>query len=239
MDTESRALLRDSVLFHELPDDELDEIAASAARRAYARQQLIFAQGDPVESLFLLLQGYVRLYQLPDDNEFTFALLRPGEFFGLTDLSADAVRTHFAQGLTAVSCLSIPLAAVLAHFGRQSALALCLLTHLSSIIGRTEDLAAAVAFQPVRVRLAQVLLRLQEQEHRDGQLPVRLTHADLAAMIATSREQVSQVLTEFEASGYVIKHHGHVVAVHDPIGLRTLVAAPRPGPPTPPPAQNA
>ena len=225
MGDEPRALLRASRLFHELPDDELDGIAAVATRRTYARHQLIFAQGDPAESLFLLLEGCVRLYQLPDDNELTFAILTPGECFGLVALGEDLERNHFAQGLTAVSCLSIPFTAVLARFGRHPALALCLLAHLGTFIGRMEDLAVALAFRPVRARLAQVLLRLQEQEHRDGRLPLRLTHADLATMIATTREQVSEALTEFEATGYIVKQHGHVVAVSDPAGLRTAIAA--------------
>src|SRR5487761_24933 len=104
-----RVLLRASRLFQGLSDDDLDGMAAVATRRTYAREQLIFAQGDPAESLFLLLDGCVRLYQLPDDIELTFAILTPGEFYGLDDLGGDPGRRHFAQALTAVSCLSIPL----------------------------------------------------------------------------------------------------------------------------------
>ena len=225
MSDEPRMLLRDSRLFQGLPDDELDGIAAVATRRTYAREQLIFAQGDPAESLFLLLEGCVRIYQLLDDNELTLAILTPGECFGLIALGDGLTRRRFAQALTAVSCLSIPLTAVLARLGRCPALAVCLLTQLGAFIGRVEDLAASLAFRPVHVRLAQVLLWLQEHAHRDGQLPLHLTHADLATMIATTREQVSLALADFEATGYIVKQHGHVVAVSDVAGLRTMLTA--------------
>ena len=89
-------------------------------------------------------------------------------------------------------------------------------SQLGGLVERTEDLATSLAFRTVRGRLAQALLKLCGGEQLGDPFgALRLTHADLAALVGTTREHVTRLLTEFEQSGYIRKEHGHIAAVSD------------------------
>ena len=67
---------------------------------------------------------------------------------------------------------------------------------------------ASLAFDDVRGRLAREMLRLSELP--DGQpkrglfeLPVRLTHQELADLVSTTRDNVTRIMNEFRKDGLV------------------------------------
>jgi CRP/FNR family cyclic AMP-dependent transcriptional regulator len=214
--------LRASPLLSGLSESELRGLAARATLRSYGRRQLIYAAGDGVDCVFLLQSGVVRLYHLLlDGHELTIGILGQGELFGLAALLGESSRSRFAQALSPIRCLCLPVAALLDLFGPYSGLLLRMTAQVGGLVGRTEELATSLAFRTVRGRLAQTLLRLYgEQKQSDAISVMRLTHADLAALVGTTREHVTRLLTEFEHAGYILKEHGHIAAVCDRAGLK-------------------
>jgi CRP/FNR family transcriptional regulator len=59
----------------------------------------------------------------------------------------------------------------------------------------------------VSTRLATLLVNLSERfgddDHADVLIGVRLTHQDLANMVASTREAVSKVMSEFQRDGLI------------------------------------
>ena len=214
--------LRTSPLLSGLAEGQVRSIAARTTSRSYGRRQTIYAAGDSVDCVFLLRTGTVRLYHLlPDGHELTIGILGPGELFGLAALLGQGSQSRFAQALSPVRCLCLPVAALLELFGPYSSLLLRMTAQFGGLVERTEDLATSLAFRTVRGRLAQALLRLyREDPQGDAAAALRLTHADLAALVGTTREHVTRLLTEFESAGYILKEHGHIASVRDPTGLQ-------------------
>jgi CRP-like cAMP-binding protein/small-conductance mechanosensitive channel len=55
------AVLRSMELFHSLRDDERATLAASMKRQPFAQGELVFRQGEPADSLYMLVEGEVSI----------------------------------------------------------------------------------------------------------------------------------------------------------------------------------
>src|ERR1700704_4098558 len=76
-------LLRSMDLFTDLPDNELNKIARLLKEHKIAENELIFAQGEPGDGLYIILQGRVRIASTDQlGRERVLAFYGPGEFFG-------------------------------------------------------------------------------------------------------------------------------------------------------------
>ncbi|MEX2554639.1 MAG: cyclic nucleotide-binding domain-containing protein [Actinomycetota bacterium] len=68
-----------------LSPEERDSLLALARRRRYARNEIIFHQGDPAETLHLIESGRVSVrVTTPRGDVATLAVLGSGDFFGET-----------------------------------------------------------------------------------------------------------------------------------------------------------
>ena len=76
-------LLRSMDLFADLPDEELAKIARLLKEHKIAENEVIFAQDDTGDGLYIILQGRVRIASTDHfGRERVLAFYGPGEFFG-------------------------------------------------------------------------------------------------------------------------------------------------------------
>jgi len=72
---------------------------------------------------------------------------------------------------------------------------------------QSDEVIESLLHREVSVRLATLLLNLSDRFGEDNGagtvLDVHLTHQDLANMIASTREAVSKVMSEFQREGYI------------------------------------
>src|SRR5712691_4484298 len=101
-------LLRSMDLFAELPDDELARIARLLKERKISENEEIFAQGEPGDGMYVILQGRVRI--ATSDNfghERVLAFYGPGEFFGDMAVLTGASRSATATASTDLRLLQL------------------------------------------------------------------------------------------------------------------------------------
>ena len=78
-----RRLLDTTDLFAALPAEALAELRDRAEVRSYARNQVLFRQGDAAEELFIIDEGRVAIaQQAGDGRESVVAVLEDGALFG-------------------------------------------------------------------------------------------------------------------------------------------------------------
>jgi CRP-like cAMP-binding protein len=84
MDTQQAIeLLRQTQLFGDLDESALDHLAERATKRNYSKGQLIFYQGDPAGSLFVMIEGLVKVFVTSEDgDEMLLVTLQPPDVFG-------------------------------------------------------------------------------------------------------------------------------------------------------------
>ena len=105
--------------------------------------------------------------------------------------------------------------------------ALRLFSSLSERLRQSDEVIESLLHREVSTRLATLLTNLSDRfgEEDGAIIGVRLTHQDLANMIASTREAVSKVMSEFQREG-VIEARSRRIAVLDPGALAKRAAGP-------------
>ncbi len=189
-------------------DDEfLENLLADAQVVSLARNNFVFHAGDLCEAFLILLNGSVRVQLVSSSGrEITLYRLGPGGSCILTTSCLLSRENYPAEAIAEsdTSALAIPVAAF------QSALESStwfrkfvfdgFSSRLTSVIQKIEE----IAFTSIDVRLAALLLELDEKGVRE------LTHQDIATELGTAREVISRHLKRFEAEGWVALGRGQI-----------------------------
>jgi CRP/FNR family transcriptional regulator, global nitrogen regulator len=210
--------------------DDFESAGLRAVERRFAPKDTIFTPGDPDDQLYFLLSGTVRLYKIYGDfKEATTALLKDGGVFGKLNLVEGRWQDVFAEAVTEARVASIQKAALERVIKRDPEFALKLFSSLSERLRQSDEVIESLLHREVSTRLATLLLNLGERFGEDGQadvlIGVRLTHQELANMIASTREAVSKVMSEFQRAG-VIESRSRRVAILDRDALAKRASGP-------------
>ncbi len=200
--------LRSCALFAHSDEEGLRALAATLRRRRFRRNEVIFHQGDPGDSLHIVAAGAVKIV-LPsaEGDEAIIATLRPGDFFGELSLLDGAPRSATAVALEATETLVLPRAAFQASLARDDALRDALLAGVAGELRRLTRHVEELHFLDLAGRLAMRLTRLAAESAPNARGEVVLdwpyTQSDLAAMIGGTRQSVNKLLGDLVDEGLV------------------------------------
>ena len=199
--------------------EAFEEAGLRTVERRFSPKDTIFAPGDPDDQLYFLLSGTVRLYKIYGDfKEATTALLKDGGVFGKLSLVEGRWQDVFAEAVTESRVAGIQKASLERVIKSDPAFALKLFSSLSERLRQSDEVIESLLHREVSTRLATLLLNLGERFGEDngvGRLiDVRLTHQDLANMIASTREAVSKVMSEFQRDGVVESRNRRIAIVN-------------------------
>ena len=92
--------LTEGDIFRDLSAAETAAIAAAAPMKTYAAGEILYSPHSPVEALFVLKSGRVRIFRVAaDGRELTTAILTPGTIFGEMVLTGQHMDDNFAEAL--------------------------------------------------------------------------------------------------------------------------------------------
>ncbi len=223
------AFLLTMEIFRDLAPDEVRAFEQQTVMRTCPRGQVLYAQDDRAEALFLLKRGQVRLYRLTAGGKrLELAQLGPGTFFGEMPLLGESLRHTFAEVSEEALVCVMSRADVERIIQHYPPVALRMLEVLGKRLANREERLEELAYKHVPARVAAVLLRLAREqrplardgtdEPRDG-ATITLTHQELGDMIGALRETVTAILNEFQRAGLVSLGRGHIT-LRDVAGLR-------------------
>jgi CRP/FNR family cyclic AMP-dependent transcriptional regulator len=207
--------LRSCVLFARADADTLRALAEGLRRRRYRRNEVIFHQGDPGDTLHIVATGAVKIVlPSPEGEEAIIATLRRGDFFGELVLLDGAPHSATATALEPTETLILSRETFRAQLRRdelRDALLSTLAGELRRLTGHVEDLH----FLDLAGRLAMRLTRLAREAEPKARGEVRLnwpyTQSDLASMIGGTRQSVNKLLQELAQDGLVTVDHETLV----------------------------
>jgi CRP/FNR family transcriptional regulator, global nitrogen regulator len=216
--------------YRRLSLEDLEEAGIRVAERRYGGKDAIFAPGDPDEHLYFVLSGTVRLYKLYGDyKEATVALLKDGELFGELSLQEGSGQTLFAQALTDVRVAVIRKRMLVEVLKRDPELAVKLFSSLFERLEQSEEVIDRLLDREVSARLGKLLQHLGDRFGESNGfatvLDIRLTHQDLANMIASTREAVSKVMSDLQRDG-LIEVRNRKIAISPRMARKTLGSSP-------------
>jgi CRP/FNR family transcriptional regulator, cyclic AMP receptor protein len=213
------SLLAEVEPFGELDEGTRLDVAGRAGHRVVERGQVICWQGEPGESMFVLLNGVVKLVVRSKDGELV-ELVRhqPPASFGELAVLDGGPRSATAEAVERSALLVVTRAELLRLLRSDEQVAEALLRSLGRMVRRTTHQVTDLAFLSLQERVAAKLLELAGP----GGAPTRrLTPVGLATMVGAARQSVNQALKSLEARGY-IRVAGRAVEILDPQPLRRL-----------------
>lgn len=201
--TVSRTAIDQEKLFARLTP-ALARLAARGIVRSYRKNTVVLNEGEPGDSLFVLLEGQVKVFATDENGrEITYGTIQAGDYFGEMSLDGGP-RSASVMTLDASLCSLVSRAAVQQHLADEPDFALSLVSQVIRRARSATETARQMALLDVYGRVIHTL----EGEHGPAsvQAPVQLdqiTHQQIASRVGASREMVSRLLKDLEKGGYV------------------------------------
>jgi CRP/FNR family transcriptional regulator, cyclic AMP receptor protein len=214
-------------LFADLTEPDLRQLAQVAVPRSYEAGQVVFREGDPGDTCFVIRSGSARVTRRHSDGRvITLIELRPGAIFGELAMFGGETRSATVEVLEPMRALGILAADLRRLIMRHPEIGLKMLEGLANRLRAANERIARQSFQTVAGRVASALLGQVQSLSPDGQLGrdvlVRATQAEIAQLAGASRESASRFLAKLERAGLITTGRGKVV-VHEPDALRNYI----------------
>ena len=224
---ETARLLARTEVFADLSERELKEVAEVAVPRKWERNELIFREGDPGDTCYLIKSGAVLLTREHQDGRMiALAELRAGGMFGELAMFRGETRSATAEATEPTEAIALLAPDVQRLIRSNPDIASKLLTALSERIRRTTERLLQQSFQTVAGRVAGAVLAQTVARQAEGapqrDVVIRATQAEIAGLAGTSRESASRFLATLEREGVVTLGRGKVT-VHEPERLRNYI----------------
>lgn len=187
-------------------------LAAAGRPRRYRAGEVLFHQGDPCESLYLLQRGRVAVHAVsPDGDDLIVGLMAAPDAFGEVGL----VRSDHHHTATVVAIDEVHVLAVLAQdFHALRALHAdlndWLVTTLTLRLERAMVLLADSLYLDADHRVLRRLLDARRTFGIDSPEPLPITQEDLAAMAGVTRPTANRVLRRLEQQGIARLGRRHI-----------------------------
>jgi CRP/FNR family transcriptional regulator, cyclic AMP receptor protein len=205
---EREGVLRRAPLFEALDDDGARALRSRMTEVALSRGERLFTEGDGGDSLYVVLEGKIKLTRAaPDGRENLLSVIGPGEMFGELSLFDPRPRTSSASAVTDARLAALAHDKLLIWLTGRPEVALHLLRALAQRLRRANDVMADLVFTDVPGRVAKQLLdlatRFGEQQADGLHVNHDLTQEELAQLVGASRETVNKALADFVARGWI------------------------------------
>lgn len=203
-------LLSQISLFDELPMEDLKMIDELSEMKPVKKGTLILSPDKPLEALFFLKQGQVRLYRINQNGkQFTVDILVDGNIFGETSTLTLTDDQIFAEAMTDSYLCILSKTDFEQFIERNPKIALKFIHILSTRLKEIYSMSEKIALGDVKNRILYLLMKLSEktgQRKKEWQtIDMKVTHQDIANMIGSTRETTSAIMSQLKKEGYIKK----------------------------------
>ena len=207
------------------PDTLFKSANGGATIVTFDKNQFIFTQGDPADSVFYIQEGKVKVTVLSEQGkEAIVAIHCKDEFFGEGCLAGQPLRLATASAMTECVIMRLEKATIVRLLHDEPAFSelfmLCVLTRNARVEADLVD----HLFNSSEKRLARLLLLMANFGKVGNPEPViaKVSQEVLAEMVGTTRSRVNFFMNKFRRLGFIeynggIKVHGALlnVVLHD------------------------
>jgi len=224
-----RETLKLSQMFSQLDDQALDDISSAAVTRTVGLDEMIFQEGDPAHSFYIVGKGKVKIFKLsPEGKEQVLMIAEPGDSFAEAALFSDRRFPASAQALEETELVAIEHTRFAALLGCNPDLAVSLIARLSELLRKMTRLVEVLSLTDVNTRLARFIC--SHRNEATGEMPdeIRLAVKKtlLASQLGTIPETLSRAFARMVKDG-MIRVHGPVIKILDPGRLENLAESGR------------
>ncbi len=188
------------------PKTFLSTVGEGKRVTAYAKDEIVFSQGDPAEAVFYVQTGKVKLAVVsPEGKEAVVGILGAGDFFGEGCLSTETLRMATASALVNCQIVRLEKAAIIRVLHNEPEFSALFISYLLARNIRIQEDLVDQLFNSSEKRLARVLLILANfgKEGKAETIVPKVSQETLAEMIGTTRSRVSFFMNRFRKLGFI------------------------------------
>jgi len=196
------------------PEIFLDILGVARKAAEFRKDEAIYCQGDPAESVMYIQTGNVKFSVVNGSGkEAVVAMFGPSDFFGEGCMAGQPVRTGTATAITPTALLSIDKNELLHMLHTRHKLSNHFVEYMLSHNNRVEEDLIDQLFNSSEKRLARTLLVLgrygKVQHQPESELP-NVTQETLSEIIGTTRSRVNFFMNKFRKLGFIEYHNRRI-----------------------------
>jgi CRP-like cAMP-binding protein/ActR/RegA family two-component response regulator len=184
---------------------EFQKLSENRAVRNFKKKDLIFMEGQSPNDLYHIEKGQVKTYKVNyDGKELITGLHGEGDFLGYVPLLEEKPYNENAEALEDVRVSIIPKADFLSLIYSSKDVARKFIKLLSNNFQEMENRLLEIAYQSVRQRVANELLKLEDRytNGNKGTL-ITITRRDISNIVGTATESLNRTLADFKDEGLI------------------------------------
>ena len=202
MDQSDWQIVRSTPLFGTVSQEVAQSIIGHQLVTVHQKGDTLFHQGDPADSFFVLLGGWVKLYRVTHDgNEAVVGVFKPGETFAEAAMFLGGRYPVSAEVVTNARLLRVDGKMLRRRITEQPELALSMLAsasyHLKYLVEHIEHIKVLSAPQ----RVAEFLVRLAQVREGGAVIELPYEKALLANRLGMKPESLSRALAKLRPLG--------------------------------------
>jgi CRP/FNR family transcriptional regulator len=199
--------MKDLEIFTPLNEEEKKGVTALARGKSYRKGEIIFTEGGPADTIYLIRSGRVLLYKISEDGrEISLDILQEDDIFGENTIFDDVRHTMNARALEETficTCARGDLPRLL----ESPMVALKIIQALGEKLNNYTEQMANLAFCDVKGRVLNTLARLAREHGQSTpegiKIDIPLNHQDVANLVNASRVMVTNTLNELKQEGKI------------------------------------
>ncbi len=204
----------------------INELLENKTTKTYLKKAVIFLEGTMPNELYFINKGKVKITKANDSGkEYMMTIRKSGDFFGYLALMKNEKYPISAYALEPTSISIIPKADFFSLLHTNRIVANRFIKMLTENIVEKEEQLLSLAYNSVRKRVAEALVRLHKKYKIEGKLHTEIVilREDLANMVGTAKETVIRTLSDFKEEK-LVKIKGSRITILNLHGLEHIIA---------------
>lgn len=213
-------LVRELDLFAEMAEENFDELMQAAFLQRFPPQVQLITEGDPADFLYIMVEGGVELFAAANGRETSIEIMRPVSTFILAAVLRDAPYLMSGRTVESSQILMVPAENVRATFARDHVFARAVVRELAA---RYRGVVKSLKNHKLRnavERLANFLLRSEEEQGGHGVVQLQVDKRTLAALLGMTPENLSRAFATLKPYG--VEVNGREIRLTKIDDLRSL-----------------
>ena len=186
--------------------DSLKKLSEEHELRLFKKKDLIYKEGAYPKGIYFIGKGKVKVYQTNEaGKEFITNLYNSGDFFGYLPLLQDETYTNSASALEDTELYMLPKDDFFSLLYKNADVSRRFIELLSNNLKEQEKQLVKLAYNSVRKRVAEALVKLSDKYKKEGEQQFRMnvSREDLANLVGTATETVIRTLSDFREEKYI------------------------------------
>ena len=222
-----KCIVRSSTCFSDLMPDDIGELVDKKISTVYKKGQTIFYEGMMPTGIYCLHSGKIKISKRGNDGkEQIVRFVLEGGLLGIRSLMGGRKYSASATTLEESVVCYIDQKTFFKLTTKYPHISQCVMTLICALLEEAEAKMTSLAQKPVRERLAEGLLILDELFNGEGgckadeqEHALSLSREDLANLVGTATETVIRLLSDFKDEKF-IEIEGRKVILLDKEGLK-------------------